>query len=164
MTLAQARTVGVVLFFVTLGPVWADDEQLRKALDQLSTSYVTAQRSLQNRDAAVKALTESLAIARTESEMFQKLWMEAQVRAQTLGANITEPDNAATQRQLVETLRTLYLAEADRQRLINQLRYELWAQALRPESWAGFTSPTTPDTKPEKLQPLLASATFYAMN
>lgn len=49
-------------------------------------------------------------------------------------------------------------------RLINQLRYELWAVALRPESFVGFTSRTAPDTKPEKLQPHLASATFYAMN
>ena len=49
-------------------------------------------------------------------------------------------------------------------RLINQLRYELWAQALRPESWAGFTPRTTPDTKPERLQPHLSSAAFYATN
>jgi len=49
-------------------------------------------------------------------------------------------------------------------RLINQLRYELWAAALRPESFAGFTSPRSPDTKPEKRLPHLASATFYATN
>jgi hypothetical protein len=55
-------------------------------------------------------------------------------------------------------------ARATTGRLINQLRYELWAQALRPESLVAFTSPLTPNTKPEKLQPLLASATFYAMN
>jgi hypothetical protein len=55
-------------------------------------------------------------------------------------------------------------ARATTGRLINQLRYELWAQALRPESFAGFTARTTPDAKPEKLPPHLASATFYAMN
>ena len=55
-------------------------------------------------------------------------------------------------------------ARATTGRLINQLRYELWAAALRPESLAGFTSQTTPDPKPEKLQPHLASATFYATN
>ena len=49
-------------------------------------------------------------------------------------------------------------------RLINQLRYELWASALRPESLAGFTSRSSPDQKPEKLNPTLASATFYATN
>ena len=55
-------------------------------------------------------------------------------------------------------------ARATTGRLINQLRYELWAHALRPESFAGFTSPTAPDKKPEKLLPHLASAAFYAMN
>jgi hypothetical protein len=49
-------------------------------------------------------------------------------------------------------------------RLINQLRYEVWAGALRPESLAGFTRPTAPDTKPEKLLPQLPSALFYASN
>jgi hypothetical protein len=49
-------------------------------------------------------------------------------------------------------------------RLINQLRYELWAGALRSESLAAFTSRSSPDQKPEKLNPTLASATFYATN
>jgi hypothetical protein len=66
-------------------------------------------------------MTESLAVARTESEMFQKLWMESQVRAQTLGANLTDSDATATHRQLVESLRMLYLADAERQRLAVQL-------------------------------------------
>ena len=48
--------------------------------------------------------------------------------------------------------------------LLSQLRYELWASALRPESLAGFASPTIPDTKPGKLLPQLPSALFYATN
>jgi hypothetical protein len=55
-------------------------------------------------------------------------------------------------------------ARATTGRLINQLRYELWAQALRPESLAGFTSRAAPDLNPEKLPVHLASATFYAVN
>lgn len=55
-------------------------------------------------------------------------------------------------------------ARATSGRLINQLRYELWASALRPESLAGFTSPSASDQKPGKLHPNLASATFYATN
>jgi len=55
-------------------------------------------------------------------------------------------------------------ARATTARLINQLRYELWADALRPESLAGFTASTGPDVKPEKLSPHLASTIFYAMN
>jgi hypothetical protein len=95
---------------------------VQRALGQLSASYADAQKQVAERDAAIKTLTESLAIARTESELFQRLWSEAQLRAQTLGANLTDADANASQRQLVESLRSLYLAEAERQRLIEQLK------------------------------------------
>ena len=97
------------------------EEVLRKALDQISGSYAEAKFQLRDREATVRALTASIAIARTESELFQQLWSEAQVRAQTLGANLVETDAAATHRQLVEALRKLYLAEADRVRLVELL-------------------------------------------
>jgi len=48
--------------------------------------------------------------------------------------------------------------------LINQVRYELWAEALRPEISAGFTSRGGTDLRPPKLEPDLASALFYATN
>jgi hypothetical protein len=55
-------------------------------------------------------------------------------------------------------------ARATTGRLLNQLRYELWASALRPESLVGFTSPMAPNTKPEKLLPQLPGTLFYAIN
>lgn len=55
-------------------------------------------------------------------------------------------------------------ARATTARLINQLRYELWAHALKPESLADFVTQSSPDTKPEKLTPHLASSVFHAMN
>ena len=114
--------VWVVLFFVVVELVRADDEGLRQGLDQLSRSYAEIQLRLRDREAVLQKLTASLAIAKTESELFQQLWTESQVRMQTLGANLSESDAAATQRQLVATLRKLYLAEADRQRLTELLR------------------------------------------
>jgi hypothetical protein len=121
--LARANAVLVVLFFaVVADAVVASEEELRRALDQLSASYTDVQQKLAEREAAVRTMTESLAIARTESELFQKLWTEAQVRVQTLGQNITETDAVAQHRQFVETLRALYLAETERQRLSEQLR------------------------------------------
>ena len=113
--------LGVVLFFGIVGVVEADEELLRKALDQISGSYAEAKFQLRDREAAVRALTASVAIARTERELFQQLWSEAQVRAQTLGANLLETDAAATQRQLVEALRKLYVADAERMRLVELL-------------------------------------------
>src|SRR5258706_3631759 len=99
----------------------AQQEETQRALDQLSASCANAQKQLAERDAAIKTLMESVAIARTESELFQKLWTEAQLRAQTFGANLTDADANASQRQLVASLRLLQLAEAEGQRLIEQL-------------------------------------------
>ena len=113
--------LGVVLFFGMVGVVGADDELLRKALDQISGSYAEAKFQLRDREAAVRALATSVAIAKTESELFQHLWSEAQVRAQTFSANLLESDAAATRGQLVEVLRKLYFAEADRLRLVEVL-------------------------------------------
>ena len=44
------------------------------------------------------------------------------MRAQMLGANLTDSDVVATHRQLVETLRKLYMADIDRQRLLELLK------------------------------------------
>ena len=119
--MARANVVIVVLFFGVAGALRASEDELRRALDQLSASYTESQRKLADREVAVRALTESLAIARTESELFKKLWTEAQVRVQTLGANITDADGIAQQSKLVETLRALYLGEVERQRLVLQI-------------------------------------------
>ena len=116
------RILVVALFFAAVYAGRAQETDLPHALDQLSASYADAQKQLAERDAAIKTLTESLTIARTESELFQQLWTEAQLRAQTLGANLGDSDANAAQRQLVESLRSLYLAEAERQRLIEQLK------------------------------------------
>ena len=115
--------MGVVLFFGMVGLAGADEEMLRKALDQISSSYAEAKLQLRDLEAAVRALTASTAIARTESELFQHLWKEAEVRSQTLGANLLESDGVATHRQLVEALRKLYVAESDRIHLAELLRH-----------------------------------------
>ena len=114
--------MGVVLFFGMAGVVCADEEMLRQALDQISKSYAEAKYQLRDRETAVRALTASIAVARTESDLFQHLWSEAEMRTQTLGANLRETDGVATHRQLVEALRKLYLAESDRVRMVELLK------------------------------------------
>jgi hypothetical protein len=49
-------------------------------------------------------------------------------------------------------------------RLINQLRYELWASALVPEAFRGFWSAAPPDQNASKPQAAFAHAVFQAMN
>jgi hypothetical protein len=80
------------------------------------------QAELDQREAVVRQLQESLAIARTESELFQQRWMEAQIRAQRLGVDFGDSDAAKSDRQVIDSLRALYLAEAERQQLVERTK------------------------------------------
>jgi hypothetical protein len=118
----------VVLFFAVVTSLRGEDLQQRKleeltaALTKLDAENASLKQQLDERDAVIRKVTESLAIARTESELFQKKWTEAKLQAQTLGVNFADASATAAQRQLVESVRALYLAEAERQRLVEQLQ------------------------------------------
>lgn len=101
--------------------------ELRVVVDRLRAENADLKAQGDRREVVIRKLQESLAVARTESELFQQRWMEAQVRAQTLGANPADREAVAAQRELVETVRRLFLAEAERQRLVAQLQRLLGA-------------------------------------
>ncbi|MCX7886436.1 MAG: hypothetical protein N3B01_04135, partial [Verrucomicrobiae bacterium] len=69
------------------------------------------------RETVIRNLQESLAVARTESDLFQQRWLEAQARAQTLGAHPGDTEAVAAHRQLLQALRQLTQAQAERQQL-----------------------------------------------
>jgi hypothetical protein len=116
------------LFFGLAQALRAEDaarpplEELRVLVDKLNADNAKLTTELDQREAVIRLLTENLAIARTESELFQKRWTEAQLRAQTLGVNFADTGATQVQRQLIESVRSLYLAEAERQRLVEQLK------------------------------------------
>jgi hypothetical protein len=118
------------LFFVATGllaaeeaqPAAAAADELRVVVSALTSDNQRLKTELEQRETIIRLLTENLAIARTESELFQKKWSDAQLRAQTLGVNFVDETATQAQRQLVEGVRALYLAEAERQRLIEQLQ------------------------------------------
>jgi hypothetical protein len=105
----------------TQPPAVATDE-LRVLVENLTSNNQRLKTELEQRETIIRLLTENLAIARTESELFQKKWSDAQLRAQTLGVNFADETTTQAQRQLVESVRALYLAEVERQRLIAQLQ------------------------------------------
>ncbi len=123
----RTRFCTVGLFFVVTGLLAADEAQppvdeLRVLVEKLTGDNQRLKTELEQRETIIRLLTENLAIARTESELFQKKWSDAQLRAQTLGVNFGDETATQAQRQLVESVRALYLAEAERQRLIEQLQ------------------------------------------
>jgi len=124
----------VCLFFVTVWPLAAEEaqpvalatnpvvEELRVLVDSLHTDNQRLKTDLDQRETVIRMLTENLAVARTESELFHKKWSEAQLRAQTLGATGADNGAAETQRKLDESVRALYLADAERRRLVAQVQ------------------------------------------
>jgi hypothetical protein len=127
----KTQTALVVLFFLVVTTAGAAEpaseefaarQRLQAALEALGAENAELQARLNQQEQTIRTLTENLAIARTESELFQKKWAEARLRAQTLGVDFADAGLGEAQRQLVESLRALYLAEAERQRLVQQLQ------------------------------------------
>jgi hypothetical protein len=122
------------LFFVAAWPLAAEEAQptavttnaavdeLRVLVEKLTSDNQRLTTELEQRETIIHLLTENLAVARTESELFQKRWSEEQLRAQALGINLADDSGRQVQRQFVESVRALYLAEAERQRLVAQLQ------------------------------------------
>ena len=107
-------------------------DELRFLVEKLTADNQQLKTDLEQRETIIRLLTQNLAIARTESELFQKKWSEAQMRAQTLGVNFADDTATQAQRQLVESVRALYLAQAERERLVEQLQRLL--QAVEKQS------------------------------
>ena len=130
----RTRVCAVCLFFAAIGSLAAEGakptpaaptvatDELRVLVEKLAGDNERLQTDLEQRETVIRLLTENLAIARTESELFQKKWSEAQLRAQALGVNFADDSAGQVQRQFVESIRALYLAEAERQRLAEQLQ------------------------------------------
>lgn len=119
-----------VLFFGLIGTAGAEPwklEELKLVLDKVRAENADLKSQLDLREVVIRNLQESLAVARTESEMFQRKWAEAQMRAQTLGANPNDSEATAAQRQLADTVRHLAQAQAERRRLAEQLQRLLGA-------------------------------------
>jgi len=181
------------LFFVTIGLLAAEEarppaaaasagaaaEELRVLVDQLTADNRRLRTEVEQRETIIRLLTENLAIARTESELFQKKWSEVQLRAQTLGMNFADDSATQAQRELVESVRALYLAEAERQRLVEQLQRLLTAieqhgdvtdELARTKAVLAATGPTVADGAAEgssahrRAEGTLESATVLDVN
>jgi hypothetical protein len=123
------RICAVCLFFIAVWPLAAEkpsptaaDDESRVLVQQLTGDNARLKAELEQRETIIRLLTEDLAVARTESELFQKRWSEAQLRAQALGVNFADESAKQAQQQFVESVRALYLVEVERQRLIEQLQ------------------------------------------
>ena len=91
----------VVLFFAVVTLLRAEEtkfDELQAALVKLDATNASLKVQIEERDAIIRKLTESLALARTESELFQQKWTEAKLQAQTLGVNYADASATDAQR------------------------------------------------------------------
>jgi hypothetical protein len=95
--------------------------ELKLAVEALRQQNDSLRERLASQEQRAGALAESLAIARTESDLFQRRWTEAHLRAQALGIDQVDAETKDWQRQLIESVRALYRAEIERQQLLEQL-------------------------------------------
>jgi hypothetical protein len=72
-------------------------------------------------EARVKALTDSLASANTESEYFREQWTELKLRDEALGVEALTGDESKTQDKLVQAVKELYQSEMKRREAITLL-------------------------------------------
>ena len=72
-------------------------KELQVVLEQVGALQAQAAQ----REAVIRALQESLAVARAENELLRQQWAEARGRAQVLGANPGDREAVVAQRQLV---------------------------------------------------------------
>jgi hypothetical protein len=167
------------LFFAVITALRAEEprpmnfDELTAALAKLDSENANLKQQLDERNAVIRTLTESLAIARTESELFQKKWAEAKLQAQTLGVNFADATATEAQRQLVESVRALYLAEAERQRLIEQLQRlltavqdnrDVAAEVERTRVVLAASEPAPPKAAGKSAEPTLQEARVLDVN
>lgn len=88
---------------LTLESVTAENDRLRGQVE-----LATAQ---------VRALTDSLAVAQTEAEVFRRECREMRLRMEALGIDGASPDRAKLEQRLLAAVRELQLAEDDKARL-----------------------------------------------
>lgn len=129
-----ASVMAGVLVLVTAGPGWAEKsagslENKRKGeaagppdtalvMEKLQEEIRELNRRLDERERTIRTLTDSLTISQTESEIMHREW-EALKLKQEIGA--LNAGQVELETRLVETLRSLYTSERERQKLAERL-------------------------------------------
>lgn len=122
--LARALFLGMALM-QGISPVCSFDNtnQVVKPRKTGSASDSTAQiarleEQVEQQDKVIRQLVDSLAIARAESQMFQRQLQDLRLQREILGGSMTD---SQLQERLVESVRNLYVSEQEKQKLMERL-------------------------------------------
>jgi predicted nucleotidyltransferase len=95
--------------------------EAKLTLQTLAEENQQLREQLKNAREAVNSLTESLAVANSEAEVFRRESREMKLRLEALGLDAANPDRAKLEQRLLKAVRDLQLLEADKTRLADQL-------------------------------------------
>lgn len=96
-------------------------EELKIAFRKVVGDNTELKMQLEEKEETVQLLTQNLAVWKTEAELFQKKWEEAQLAARASGVKLMTEGERRLQKQLAESIRRLYQAQQERERLREQM-------------------------------------------
>jgi hypothetical protein len=132
MTISRRATVCAValsILFFADAAVQAQDgrsdsgsmDEMRRAVEELLVETARLRRELDASRQGTRAMSESLAVARTESELFQKRWRETRLLLELAGYGAGATESGKLLRQLAESSQAQTKLEMDRNKLIAQM-------------------------------------------
>jgi chromosome segregation ATPase len=78
-------------------------------------------RNLTNAQASINSLTQSVAVANSEAEVFRREYTDLKLRMEALGIDAATEDKARLEQRLLKAVRDLQIVEAERRKLADQL-------------------------------------------
>lgn len=105
----------------TVGDLQIQLEELRIALRKMVGDNAELKLQIEEKERTVQLLTQNLAVWKTEAELFQKKWEEAQLAARASGVKLLSEGEQRLQKQLAESVRELYEAQQQRDRLRREM-------------------------------------------
>jgi hypothetical protein len=97
-------------------------EELKIAFRKVVADNAELKLQAVEKERALEFLTQNLAVWKTEAELFQQKYEEAQLAAKTSGVKLLTEGERRLQKQLAESVRQLYETQRDRERLRAEMR------------------------------------------
>lgn len=95
--------------------------EAKVTLQAVTQENITLKRQLKDAQEAVKSLTESLAVANGEAEMFRKEAVELKLRMEALGVEGLSADRGKVEQRLLKAVRDLQLLQEEKDQLAEEL-------------------------------------------
>jgi len=126
-----ALIAGVVLLALAIGPIAMGESSFSDLDIEFSEAKVTLQtvvaenqllkQQLTEAQDAIKSLTNSLAVANSEAEVFRKEAAELKLRMEALGVDGLSADKSKIEQRLLKAVRDLQLVQSEKDKLGDEL-------------------------------------------